>query len=270
MKKISTKKIICIVIFVILIFLIIDFKIDILSRDNWVDIIIGAITFLGSSILSILIINQTYKLDEKNKKIEIEIFNKQIDLDLRERRLNIYSSFMSLGVTSMVNNSDYFVLNFIGGNCLNNERRLNDIINKEQELVIALHEAKLLFKDNEKLLENLSEIQFHFTMYRWAIQSYLDKEIYAANDEVIGMLNKDKNITVKSIPEDLIRLDKDEYLKCKDIFYNHYEKAKKEEITLFNLINDDNLQILFDKLININKIEEVKDETEIQTSTISR
>lgn len=256
-KYIQLKDIAYFLIIIALIIIIIlskkDFKINLLDKDNWIDIIIGSITLLSSSILSLLIIKQGYKLNEKSEKIEIETFNKQIDLDLRERRLNIYGTFMGIG--NIVGNRESLITNFIGGNHIKNEELFNRIISKENDITVALFEAELLLKDSEELLEYIRNISLTFVSYRQELQKYFEKQ-YIANDEVISMLKKDDIIVdnTNTIPLNIIINNHDEYEKCKKIFYQYYKPVIEKEKRLLQLISDVKIRNLFDKAINISKI----------------
>ena len=256
--KISIKDIIYILIIFFLIVLIMllkkDIEINIFDKDNWIDIIIGSLTILSSTILSLLIIIQGYKLNDKSEKIEIELFNKQVDLDLRERRLNIYSSFMSIGDANIINNENYIITNFINGNHQKNETRFNEIVAKEKELVIALCESEIMFKNHEELLKKIRNLFNAFVEYKRELQNYFDK-LYIANKKAIKMLNNDGiNITMHNIPKEIITKIPNEYIKCKEIFCKYYNDVRTKENTLIKLITDKTLRSLFDKAININKI----------------
>lgn len=256
-KYIQLKDIIYVIIIIVLIITIVlskkDFEINMLDKNNWVDIIIGSLTFLSSSILSLLIIRQEYKINEKSEKIEIESFNKQIDLDLRERRLNIYGTFMGIG--NIVGNREYLITNFISGNHIKNEELFNRIISKENDITIALCEAELLLKKSKKLLQHIRNISLTFVSYRRELQKYFENQ-YIANDEVIAMLKKDKIIVddTRIIPLNIIINNHDKYIKCREVFYQYYEPVIEKEKQLLQFISDVEIRNLFDKVINISKI----------------
>lgn len=257
-KKIQVKDIIYILIITILLVLFLlskkDFETNMLDKDNWIDIIIGSLTFLSSTILSLLIIRQGYKLNDRTEKIEIETFDKQIDLDLRETRLNIYSTFMSIGNSNIINNENYIITNFIGGNHQKNEDRFNEIIIKGNELTVALCEAELMFKEDSELILYIRKIFDTFVEYKQELQNYFVKQ-YIANKEAIKMLKKDGiNVTTQYIPKKIITTSPNEYIKCKKIFCKYYNDVRKKEMDLINLITDEKLRELFDKAINISKI----------------
>ena len=263
MKKFVTIKdgiyIFIIIILCFLIFLFnLDFKINIFDKNNWIDIIIGCLSITISGILSLLLIKQGYKLNEKSEKIETNIFNKQIDLDLRERRLDVYGTIMSLGVSSIINNENYIITNYITGNHSKNEKRFNEIIDKEKDLVIALCESELIFKGNEELLKYIRNIFDTFVDYKGEIQNFFNQLKNLKKVTICELKNDGICILTDEIPLNIIEINPNEYLKCKNIFSEQYKSVRTKEKDLIKLITDKRLIDLFDQAININKIGGVK------------
>lgn len=261
MKKqfFSIKDIIYLIIILFLIILLIlskkDLDANILNKDNWIDIILSGTSILFSTLLSILIIWQGYKLNKRSEKLEIDTFNKQIDLDLRDRRLEIFNSFESS--VYKLDNKNFFISSFISMNYEKIERRFNSIIEKENELISAYCEAKFVFKDNLELLYLLGEFVPLFSDYCFKLQTFWG-DMYKATEEAIIMLRKDGFLLAeKHIPKDLIDTDYKEYKKCVSIFEKYYNSVSETEAKIVEFVSSEKFIIAFEKDINIEKIKEV-------------
>lgn len=261
MKKhfFSIKDIVYIIIILFLIVMLIlskkDLDANILNKDNWIDIILNGISILFSTILSVLIIWQGFKLNKHSEKLEIDTFNKQIDLDLRDRRLEIFKTFESS--LYKLDNKDFFISSFISMNYDKLDRRFNSIVEKENELISAYCEAKFIFKDNVELLELLEEFLSMFSNYCEKLQTFWG-DMYKANDEAIIMLRKDGLLSAtKYIPKELIDTDYKKYKKCVSIFEKYYSSVIEEELKIVDFLSSEKFNKAFEKDINIEKIKEV-------------
>lgn len=233
----------------------IDFDINIISKDNWIDIILNGISILCSVILSSLLLWQGFKLDKRAEKLEIDTFNKQIDLDLRDRRLEIFKSFKSSAYK--LDNKDFFISSFISMNYEKIDRRFNSIVEKENELISAYCEAKFIFKDNLELLDLLENFVSMFSDYCLKLQTFWG-DMYKANKEAIIMLRRDGLIFVKKyIPKDLIDTNYEEYKKCFSIFEKYYNPVLESEEKIVDFLSSEKFNRAFEKDINIKKIGEV-------------
>lgn len=268
MKKVTIKDIVYILIIMILLVLLIlsklDFRFNILDKDNWVDIA----AIIPSTLLSILLFKQAYELNKKqeklekelskkDKELEIEIFNKQLDLELRERRLNIYCTFMSLGVINVRDNKKVLAINFLLGKHEGNEMIMNEIMNKEKEVTNAFCEAKLLFKEDNELLEYIYDIFNQYIEFRIETAKYI-RTFYDSNEKGKIYLNSTGIIvTTEWIPYDLISTNPEEFEHVLQIFEDKYTTALEKEIKLRDLITNKKFIEVFDKYINIDKIGEI-------------
>lgn len=258
-SKFTFKDVIYILIIIILLILLIlskiDFKINFINKDNWVDIIIGSVEFLGSTILSILIIYQGYKINHKEELLETKMFNKQLDMELRERRLNVYSEFMILGVIGLDNIKNSMINNFISANHEQNKIKYEEILEKERRITKAYCEAKLLFNDDKELVEYLGNLFNLFIEYRFEINKFMGN-FYVANEEAIKLLKNEGYSNIGPwIPKEIILEAPEEYEKCVKIFELYYSDVLKKEKEISKIIASEKLDTLFQKYINIKKME---------------
>lgn len=257
MKKITIKDVVYITIITILIVLLILSKIDnninIISKDNWIDIIMGIIAVFPSLILSIIVYNFEKLSSSKQEKLEKTIFNKELETQLREERLEIFSSLMSLGTFNIINIKNYIVTNFIGGKHELNANKIQEIINKEKEITNAYCKSILIFKKDKKVLKITEECFNLFVEYRQALQQFM-ADCYVANQKSIEYLNKNGySIATPYLPLEIIE-HHEEFENCKEIFFEYYKDAEIKEKEIRELISNKDTILAFDKYINIDKI----------------
>lgn len=257
MKKITIRDIIYIGIIIILAILLILSKIDnninFISKDNWIDIIIGIIAVFPSLILSIIVYNFEKKNSSRQDKLEKIIFNKELDSQLREERLAIFSSLMSLGTFNIINIKNYLVTNFIGGRHELNGNKIQEIIYKEQEITNAYCKSILLFKEDEKIIGIVEECFKLFVEYRQTLQKFM-RDCCVANQKSIEYLNENGySIVTPYLPSKIIE-HHEEFEKCKEIFFEYYKAAEIKEKEISEIISNKDTIMAFDKYINIDKI----------------
>lgn len=257
MKKITIKDVVYIIIISVLLILLVLSKIDnninVISKDNWIDIIMGIVAIVPSIILSIIVFNFEKSSTIKQEKLEKTIFNKELDSQLREKRLEIFSSLMSLGTFNIINIKNYLVTNFIGARHELNGEKIQEIVTKEKEITDAYCKSKLLFKDDKRILEITEECFNLFVEYRQSLQKFM-ADCYVANQKSIEYLNKnDYSIATPYLPSEIIE-HHEEFEKCKEIFFDYYRDAEIKEKEIKGLISNEDTILAFDKYINIDKI----------------
>ena len=264
--KVTIKDVIYLIIILVLIILVflskMDFRFNILDKNNWIDIIMGFISIIPSTILSIILYNFEKKDSKKQKNLEKTIFNKELDSQLREERLKIFSTIMSLGTLNIINVKNYLVTNFLSQKYDLNADKYNEIVIKEKEITDAYCKSKLLFKDDDKILKIMEKCFNLFVEYRQALQQFMS-DCYIANQRAIEELKDwDYRILTPYIPKDIIE-HPEEFNMCKEIFFEYYKKAESKEEEIRNLISNNNTILAFDKYINISKIGDSKNEIKI-------
>ena len=257
MKNITIKDVVYIIIISVLLILLVLSKIDnninVISKDNWIDIIMGVIAVVPSIILSIIVYNFEKNSTIKQEKLEKTIFNKELDSQLREERLEIFSSLMSLGTFNIINVKNYIVTNFIGTRQELNGEKIQEIVTKEKEITDAYCKSKLLFKDDKRILEITEKCFNLFVEYRQLLQKFM-ADCYVANQKSIEYLNKNGySIATPYLPTEIIE-HPEEFEQCKEIFFEYYKDAEMKEKEIRELISNKNTILAFDKYINIDKI----------------
>lgn len=260
MKKFTIRDIIYISIIIILLVLLIlskfDTNINLISKDNWIDIIMGIIAVFPSLILSIVVYNFEKLSSSKQERLEKTIFNKELETQLREDRLEIFTSLMSLGTFNIISIKNYMVTNFIGKRYELNIDKIQEVICKEKEITNNYCKSKLLFKGDEKVLKIIEECFNLFVEYRQTLQKFM-ADCYVANQRAIEYLNKNGYcITTPYLPSEIIE-NPEEFKKCKEIFFEYYKDAEIKEKEIRKLISNENNILAFDKYINIDKIGEL-------------
>lgn len=258
MSKRLTNSIFILIITILTVLLILsrlDFKFNILSKDNWISIIMGLLSFLPSFILSIIVFKLDKSANINQQKNEIDIFNKQLNADLREDRLKIFSTIMSLGVLNITSLKDFLISNFISLQTDKNVEKLNEIIAKEREVTDAYCRSKILFKDDEEINKIMEDVLNTFVEYRQEIQKFLSKMPDISNTAIIELEKKGYEINTPYIPIDLIYTSPDDYNMCKELFYRYYDEVDKKEYEIKKIITNENIIKDFEKYINIKKLE---------------
>ncbi len=228
-----------------------DFKFNILTQDNWIDIMLCLITIIPTSIFSYLIFKQAKDISNRQEKFEVELLQKQFDASLRENRLNVYNTFMSLKYIERIYNSDIVILNFINQNHEENKKIFDLLLKKEEQIILALCNSKLLFKNDLELEEQNDNLAKLIIAYRECAQEFA-KNIYKANDEALSYLHTyHLYIPTKVIPKNVITKNKKIFNDVKEIFRKYTEDLKNKISDISDIFDGDYYMNLYDKYINI-------------------
>lgn len=248
------KDIIIICLFILLILSKIDFKINMLNGDNWIDIILCMVTIIPPTILSYLMYKQADRINTNQRNFEIKMMSKQLDSDLREERLKIFCEFNTINTMFKIADTHLIILNFLSGQHDKNSVAFDELYAKLSKISVSYSESKILFKDDKELQEKLGNIVVLYTNYLDSVREFIGN-IYVANEESIVYLNKNGyNITTKWIPKELIDKDPHNFEEVIKIFDKYTSECKNSIEELTGAIYNDDFIELFSNYINV-KIE---------------
>ncbi len=124
-----------------------------------------------TTILTVFIIFQTYNNNKKINNLTKENTNKQIDLTLLDKRLNVYDTYVKAGIF-LTSKSINELITFVPSTEFASNK-LFELYEHESKLVTAHNQAKLLFNDKE-LIDYLREIRNLYTDYLIAFNKLLN------------------------------------------------------------------------------------------------